>query len=143
LIKWIFLLSGTEYRFIGREFYFFQMETEIELRFALSTRLQEDYQHMRQNGVIVDSSPAPAVVAALQSAAAGHSVPGALDLGLSARSFSTPSRPANRDGLYVVAIWQLRGVAALVKSAFLVRILRRGWNDLKCFVVAYRGENHP
>jgi TRAP-type transport system periplasmic protein len=37
---------------------------------ALSTRLQENYQRMRQNGVTIDSSPAPAVVAALQSGAA-------------------------------------------------------------------------
>src|SRR5712671_3770069 len=45
-------------------------ETEIELWLALSTRLQENYQRMRQNGVTIDSSPAPAVVAALQSGAA-------------------------------------------------------------------------
>src|SRR5205814_7227413 len=45
-------------------------ETENELWLALSTRLQENYQRMRQNGVTIDSSPAPAVVAALQSGAA-------------------------------------------------------------------------
>jgi TRAP-type C4-dicarboxylate transport system substrate-binding protein len=45
-------------------------QTEIELWLALSTRLQENYQRMRQNGVTIDSSPAPAVVAALQSGAA-------------------------------------------------------------------------
>src|SRR5450755_4953105 len=44
-------------------------QTEIELWLALSTRLQENYQRMRQNGVTIDSSPAPAVVAALQSGA--------------------------------------------------------------------------
>jgi TRAP-type C4-dicarboxylate transport system substrate-binding protein len=44
-------------------------KTEIELWFALSTRLQENYRRMRQNGVTIDSSPAPAVVAALQSGA--------------------------------------------------------------------------
>jgi TRAP-type C4-dicarboxylate transport system substrate-binding protein len=44
-------------------------QTEIELWFALSTRLQENYRRMRQNGVTIDSSPAPAVVAALQSGA--------------------------------------------------------------------------
>src|SRR5229473_523659 len=45
-------------------------ETEIELWLALSTRLQENYRRMRQNGVTIDSSPAPAVVAVLQSGAA-------------------------------------------------------------------------
>jgi TRAP-type C4-dicarboxylate transport system substrate-binding protein len=45
-------------------------QTEIELWLALSTRLQENYQRMRQNGVTIDSSPAPAVVAVLQSGAA-------------------------------------------------------------------------
>ena len=45
-------------------------QTEIELWLALSTRLQENYQRMRQNGVTIDSSPAPAIVAALQSGAA-------------------------------------------------------------------------
>jgi len=44
-------------------------QTEIELWLALSTRLQENYQRMRQNGVTIDSSPAPAVVATLQSGA--------------------------------------------------------------------------
>jgi TRAP-type transport system periplasmic protein len=45
-------------------------QTEIELWLALSTRLQENYQRMRQNGVTIDSSPAPAIVEALQSGAA-------------------------------------------------------------------------
>ena len=45
-------------------------QTERELWLALSTRLQENYQRMRENGVTIDSSPAPAVVAALQSGAA-------------------------------------------------------------------------
>jgi TRAP-type transport system periplasmic protein len=45
-------------------------ETEIELWLALSTRLQDNYQRMRQNGVTIDSIPAPAMVAALQSGAA-------------------------------------------------------------------------
>ena len=45
-------------------------QTETELWLALSTRLQENYQRMRENGVTIDSSPAPAVLAALQSAAA-------------------------------------------------------------------------
>jgi TRAP-type C4-dicarboxylate transport system substrate-binding protein len=45
-------------------------QTETELWSALSTRLQENYQRMRENGVTIDSSPAPAVAAALQSAAA-------------------------------------------------------------------------
>jgi TRAP-type C4-dicarboxylate transport system substrate-binding protein len=44
--------------------------TEIELWLALSTRLQENHQRMRQNGVIIDSSPAPDIVAALRSSAA-------------------------------------------------------------------------
>jgi len=45
-------------------------QTEIELWLALSTRLQENYQRMRQNGVTIDSNPAPAVVEAFQSGAA-------------------------------------------------------------------------
>ena len=43
--------------------------TESELWLALTTRLQENYQRMRQNGVTIDSSPAPAIVEALQSGA--------------------------------------------------------------------------
>ncbi len=42
----------------------------VELWLPRLTRLQENYQRMRQNGVTIDSSPAPAVVAALQSGAA-------------------------------------------------------------------------
>jgi len=45
-------------------------QTESELWLALSTRLQENYQRMRQNGITIDFSPAPAIVAALQSGAA-------------------------------------------------------------------------
>jgi TRAP-type transport system periplasmic protein len=45
-------------------------QTEVELWLALSTRLQENYQRMRQNGVTIDASPAPDIVAALQSGAA-------------------------------------------------------------------------
>jgi TRAP-type C4-dicarboxylate transport system substrate-binding protein len=45
-------------------------ETESELWFALSTRLQENYRRMRRNGVTIDSSPSPGIIAALQSAAA-------------------------------------------------------------------------
>jgi TRAP-type C4-dicarboxylate transport system substrate-binding protein len=45
-------------------------QTERELWLALSTRLQENYQRMRQNGVTIDSSPAPAIAEALQSGAA-------------------------------------------------------------------------
>jgi TRAP-type transport system periplasmic protein len=45
-------------------------QTEIELWLALSTRLQENYQRMRENGVTIDSHPAPAIVEALQSGAA-------------------------------------------------------------------------
>ena len=45
-------------------------QTETELWVALSTRLQEDYQRMRQNGVTIDSTPAPAMVEALQSGSA-------------------------------------------------------------------------
>jgi TRAP-type C4-dicarboxylate transport system substrate-binding protein len=45
-------------------------QTETELWLALSTRLQANYQRMRQNGVSIDSSPAPDIVAALQSGAA-------------------------------------------------------------------------
>lgn len=45
-------------------------QTESELWLALSTRLQENYQRMRENRVNLDATPAPAVIAALQSAAA-------------------------------------------------------------------------
>ena len=45
-------------------------QTEAELWVALSTRLQENYQRMRQNGVTIDPTPAPAMVEALQSGAA-------------------------------------------------------------------------
>ena len=45
-------------------------ETETELWLALSTRLQENYARMRQNGVTIDSNPAPAIIAALQAGAA-------------------------------------------------------------------------
>src|SRR3981189_2585125 len=44
--------------------------TETELWLALSTRLQENYARMRQNGVTIDSHPAPAIVEALQAGAA-------------------------------------------------------------------------
>jgi TRAP-type transport system periplasmic protein len=44
--------------------------TESELWLALSTRLQENYQRMRQNGVTIDSTPAPAIVEVLHSGAA-------------------------------------------------------------------------
>jgi TRAP-type transport system periplasmic protein len=44
-------------------------QTELELWFALSTRLQENYQRMRANGVTIDSTPAPAIIAAFQSGA--------------------------------------------------------------------------
>jgi TRAP-type C4-dicarboxylate transport system substrate-binding protein len=44
-------------------------QTEMELWSALSTRLQENYARMRQNGVTIDSSPAPALLAAFRSGA--------------------------------------------------------------------------
>jgi TRAP-type C4-dicarboxylate transport system substrate-binding protein len=45
-------------------------QTERELWLALSTRLQENYQRMRQNGVTIDSNPAPSMAEALHSGAA-------------------------------------------------------------------------
>jgi TRAP-type C4-dicarboxylate transport system substrate-binding protein len=45
-------------------------QTETELWHALSTRLQENYARMRQNGVTIDSTPAPAIAEALRSGAA-------------------------------------------------------------------------
>jgi TRAP-type transport system periplasmic protein len=45
-------------------------KTETGLWLALATRLEENYARMRQNGVTIDSSPSPAIVEALQSAAA-------------------------------------------------------------------------
>jgi TRAP-type C4-dicarboxylate transport system substrate-binding protein len=44
-------------------------QTEAELWLALSTRLEENYARMRQNGVTIDSTPAPAIVEALQAGA--------------------------------------------------------------------------
>src|SRR5882757_520650 len=45
-------------------------QTESELWLALPSRLQENYARMRQNGVTIDSNPAPAITAALQAGAA-------------------------------------------------------------------------
>jgi TRAP-type C4-dicarboxylate transport system substrate-binding protein len=45
-------------------------QTETELWSALSTRLEENYARMRENGVTIDTSPAAAVVTALHSGAA-------------------------------------------------------------------------
>ena len=45
-------------------------KTESELWLALSTRLEQNYQTMRQNGVAIDSNPAPEIVTALKSGAA-------------------------------------------------------------------------
>ncbi len=44
-------------------------QTETELWLALNTRLQQNYQRMRENGVTIDTDPAPAIVAALKSPA--------------------------------------------------------------------------
>jgi TRAP-type C4-dicarboxylate transport system substrate-binding protein len=45
-------------------------QTETELWLALSSRLQQNHQRMREAGVTIDANPAPAIVAALQSRAA-------------------------------------------------------------------------
>jgi TRAP-type transport system periplasmic protein len=45
-------------------------QTETALWLALSTRLQENHQRMSENGVIIDSNPPPAIIAALKDAAA-------------------------------------------------------------------------
>src|SRR4029453_18564887 len=45
-------------------------KTEAELWVALSTRLDENYQRMRQNGVTIDANPEPSIVEALRSGAA-------------------------------------------------------------------------
>jgi TRAP-type transport system periplasmic protein len=45
-------------------------QTETELWLALSTRLRENYARMRDNGVTIDTSSAPAIITALQSGAA-------------------------------------------------------------------------
>ena len=45
-------------------------QTETGLWLALSTRLEENYARMRQNGVTIDSTPAPAIVETLRSGAA-------------------------------------------------------------------------
>jgi TRAP-type C4-dicarboxylate transport system substrate-binding protein len=44
-------------------------QTETQLWLALSTRLQENHKRMNENGVTIDSSPAPAMIAALQAGA--------------------------------------------------------------------------
>src|SRR5450631_3846587 len=44
-------------------------QTETALWLALSTRLQENHQRMSENGVIVDSNPPPAIIAALKDGA--------------------------------------------------------------------------
>jgi TRAP-type C4-dicarboxylate transport system substrate-binding protein len=44
--------------------------TETELWFALSTRLEQNRQRMHENGVTIDSDPAPAMIAALRPGAA-------------------------------------------------------------------------
>ena len=46
------------------------LQTERELWLALATRLQENYQRMGQNGVTIDSNPAPSVVEPLRTGAA-------------------------------------------------------------------------
>jgi TRAP-type C4-dicarboxylate transport system substrate-binding protein len=45
-------------------------QTEIELWLALSTRLAENYQRMRDNGETIDSNPDPVLVEAFQPGAA-------------------------------------------------------------------------
>ncbi len=45
-------------------------QTEGELWLALSTRLDENYQRMHQNGVAIDTSPEPQIVEALRTGAA-------------------------------------------------------------------------
>ena len=45
-------------------------QTESELWLALSTRLEENYRRMRQNGVAIDTHPEPSIVAALRTGAA-------------------------------------------------------------------------
>ena len=44
-------------------------QTESELWLALSTRLEENYRRMRQNGVAIDTNPEPSIVAALRTGA--------------------------------------------------------------------------
>jgi hypothetical protein len=44
--------------------------TETELWFALSTRLQQNHERMRELHVTIDSDPPPALMAALQRGAA-------------------------------------------------------------------------
>jgi TRAP-type C4-dicarboxylate transport system substrate-binding protein len=46
-------------------------QTEAELWLALSTRVQENYQRMRENGVTIDAAPAASMLAALKAAGAG------------------------------------------------------------------------
>ena len=44
-------------------------QTETALWLALSTRLQENHRRMSENGVVVDSNPPPAMIAALKDGA--------------------------------------------------------------------------
>ena len=70
-------------------------KTETELWLVLSTRLQENYARMRQNGVTIDSDPAPAIVEALRSAAATAQRAWCSKSGPSAPKSSMPSKRAN------------------------------------------------
>jgi TRAP-type transport system periplasmic protein len=44
-------------------------QTETEIWLALSSRLQQNHQRMREAGVVIDANPSPALVAALRSGA--------------------------------------------------------------------------
>ena len=71
-------------------------QTESELWLALTTRLQENYQRMRQSGVTIDSNPAPAIIEALKSGATTkRSVAGAPDPAPFAPGFSRRSKRAS------------------------------------------------
>jgi TRAP-type C4-dicarboxylate transport system substrate-binding protein len=74
-------------------------QTETELWLALSTRLQENYQRMHENGVTIDSNPAPAVLTALQSGAAVAQQAWCARSGPTCIQIPTPSSPASRNSL--------------------------------------------
>ena len=72
-------------------------QTESELWLALSTRLEENYNAMRQNGVAIDASPDPSIVRRFERGRRRRSAPGVRVWVLSAPRFLTPSIPANHN----------------------------------------------
>ena len=79
-------------------------KTEIELWLALSTRLEENYQRMRGNGVTIDMNPAAALVAAFGPERQRRGRPGAREPDRSAIRFSMHTERANRSASVVLLV---------------------------------------